>query len=480
VIAKTAASGGPELLPQVLAFTSSLVQDQALLKEDLIGSSAHVTMLARQGIVPRAEAVAIRDALLQLVEEQAAGSLRLPIEEDVHMAVESELTRRLGDVAGRLHAARSRNDQVALDLRLHLREQVRLILLELSVTLKALVDRARAERETVLPSYTHRQRAQAVTGAYLFCGYGAMVERDVATFRFVASQIDASPLGAGAIAGTSLPIDRELVRTLLGFSRLTLNALDTVGDRDFGLDFSYAAARCQLHCSRIAQDIIDFSSSEFGYMKLDGRIACGSSLMPHKKNPDLFELIRGKAASSTGHVAELFTLLRGLPSGYSRDLQEDRGALISAGPAVLGVLAALRLGLDHVRFDRARCLAAVESDYMQAADVAERLVVLGVPFRTAYLAAGKLVADCQERGLPLAKATEDMARIAHPSLAGDALEALSATASVGRKESPGGTGPRSVERQIASLTEAAEVASNAAAALPSLDDLLGRIREVTP
>jgi argininosuccinate lyase len=480
VIAKTAASGGPELLPQVLTFTSSLTEDQALLKEDLIGSTAHVTMLARQSIVPRAEAVRIRDALLTLLEEHAAGTLSLPAEEDVHMAVESELTRRLGDVAGRLHAARSRNDQVALDLRLHLREQVRQVLLELSVTLRGLVDRARAERETVLPSYTHRQRAQAISGAYLFCGYGAMFERDVTAFRFVSSQVDASPLGAGAIAGTSLPIDRDLVRNLLGFSRFTLNALDTVGDRDFGLDFSFAAARCQLHCSRVAQDIIDFSSSEFGYMKLDGQIACGSSLMPHKKNPDLFELVRGKAAGAASHVAELFTLLRGLPSGYSRDLQEDRGPLLSAGPTVLGVLQALRLGLDHVRFDRARCLAAVESDYMQAADVAERLVVSGVPFRTAYLAAGKLVADCQERGLPLAKATEEMARNAHPALTGDSLEALSAAAAVDRKESPGGTGPRSVERQMAALLEAAEGATNAAAALPSLDDLLVRLREANP
>jgi argininosuccinate lyase len=479
VIAKTAASGGPDLLPEVLGFTSSLASDQLLLKEDLIGSLAHLARLARQGIVPRGDAATIREALLQLVEEHAHGKLALPNEEDVHMAVESELTRRLGEVAGRLHTARSRNDQIALDLRLHLREQARLVLLQLGTMLRATVDRARTERETLLPSYTHRQRAQAISGAYLFCGYGAMFERDVAAFRFAVSQIDASPLGAGAIAGTSLPIDRSVVQALLGFGRVTLNALDTVGDRDFGLDFSYAAARCQLHCSRIAQDVIDFSSSEYGYLKLDGSIACGSSLMPHKRNPDLFELVRGKTAVAAGNVATLFTLLRGLPSGYNRDLQEDRSALLSAGPLVLAVLQALRVGLSHVRFDRERCLAAVNADYMQAADVAETLVQRGVPFRTAYLAAGKLVADCQARGLPLAKATEEMARAAHSELTGEALQALSATDAVARKESAGGTGPRSVEHQLAALLTTAEQAEQAAAALPSLDGLLVRLREAT-
>jgi argininosuccinate lyase len=479
VIAKTAASGGPDLLPEVLGFTSSLAQDQQLVREDLLGSLAHLAMLSRQNIVPRSDAARIREGLLQLVEEHAAGKLAFSAEEDIHMAVESELTRRLGEVAGRLHSARSRNDQIALDLRLHLREQTRLVLLELATMLRATVDRAREERETLLPSYTHRQRAQAISGAYLFCGYGAMFERDVAAFRFAHSQIDASPLGAGAIAGTGLPVDRAIVQSLLGFSRLTLNALDTVGDRDFGLDFTFAAARCQLHCSRIAQDVIDFSSSEYGYLKLDGSIACGSSLMPHKRNPDLFELVRGKTSVAVANVTMLFSLLRGLPSGYNRDFQEDRAALLSAGPLVLGVLSALRTGLAHVRFDRERCRAAVEADYMQAADVAEILVRQGVPFRVAYLAAGKLVADCQARGLPLAKATNEMAREAHPGLTGDALQALSASGAVSRKESAGGTGPRSVERQLAELLSTAQQAEQAATAIPSLDDLLARMREAS-
>ncbi len=478
MIAKTAASGGPGLLPEVLAFTSSLAQDRALLQEDLVGSIAHLAMLSRQGIVPRADAVKIRETLLRLADEAATGALVLPAEEDVHMAVESELTRRLGEVAGRLHTARSRNDQIALDLRLHLRERTRLALLELATILSAMAERAHAERETFLPAYTHRQRAQAISGAYLFCSYGAMFERDVAAFRYALSQIDASPLGAGAIAGTGLPVDREIVRGLLRFSRITRNGLDTVGDRDFVMDFTYAAARCQVHCSRIAQDVIDFTSTEYGFLKLDGAIACGSSLMPQKRNPDLFELVRGKTAAAVGNVVSLFTLLRGLPSGYNRDLQEDRSAALSAGPSLLAVLQILRLGLDNVRFDRERCLAAVSSGYMQATDVAEVLVRRGIPFRSAYLAVGKLVADCQAKGLPLAQATEEMCRAAHPELSGEALSALSATQAVARKESAGGTGPHSVEHQISALRAAAEEARRAASAVPSLDALLAQMREV--
>jgi argininosuccinate lyase len=478
VIAKTAASGGPGLLPEVLRHTSALAQDQALLKEDLVGSLAHLAMLSRQRIVPRSDAAKIREALLHLAAEATAGDLALPPEEDVHMAVEAELTRRLGEVAGRLHTARSRNDQIALDLRLHLREHTRLALLELGSMLRAMASRADEERDTILPAYTHRQRAQAISGAYLFCSYGAMFQRDVAAFRFALSQIDASPLGVGALAGTSLPVDREIVRSLLGFSRVTLNGLDTVGDRDFALDFSYAAARCHVHCSRIAQDVIDFASTEFGFLKLEGAIACGSSLMPQKRNPDLFELVRARTAAAVGNVVSLFTILRGLPSGYNRDLQEDRSSVLSAGPLLLAVLDALRLGLRHVRFDRERCLAAVTSDYMQAADVAEALVQCGIPFRTAYLAVGRLVADCQAKHLPLAQATAEMARAAHPNLSGEVLSALSPTDAVARKKSAGGTGPEMVEIQIAALHASAGEAEQMAASLPSLDALLTSMREV--
>src|SRR5207253_2704041 len=257
------------------------------------------------------------------VLEEAPG---LPEEEDVHMAVETLLARSLGETAGMLHTARSRNDQVARDLRLHVREQAALALEELSLLLGELAERAGRERDTLLPGDTHRQRAQPVSAAYYFCAWGAMFARDLELIRAAASP--EMPLGAGALAGTSLPVDREVVRKLLRFERVTANGLDTVGDRDFALDFAYAAARALLHASRLATDVIDFCTAEFGYLKLDDQIAMGSSMMPQKRNPDLFELIRGKSGRAVGNLAALLVTVKGLPGGYNRDLQEDRQALL--------------------------------------------------------------------------------------------------------------------------------------------------------
>ncbi|HEY4770178.1 MAG TPA: argininosuccinate lyase, partial [Myxococcales bacterium] len=318
VVGSGAASGGAQLLPEVLAFSSSLPLDRQLLREDVIGSLAHLIMLSRTGIVPREAAAAIRAELLRVLE----GSPELPDEEDVHMAVETLLSRALGEQAGMLHTARSRNDQIALDLRLHVREQSATALQELSTLLGALAGRAERERDTLLPGYTHRQRAQPVSAAYYFCAWGAMFARDLELLRAAAAP--EMPLGVGALAGTSLPIDREMVRKLLRFDRLTANGLDTVGDRDFALDFAYAAARTLLHASRVATDVIDFCTAEFGYLHLDDQIAMGSSMMPQKRNPDLFELIRGKCGRAIGNLNSLLVTMKGLPGGYNRDLQEDR------------------------------------------------------------------------------------------------------------------------------------------------------------
>ena len=466
IVAKTEAAGERSLLPEVLAFTSSLPLDRKLLREDLVGSLAHLTMLARTGIVPRDAAQAIREELCKIWADG-----ELSAEEDVHMAVEARIAARLGERAGLLHTARSRNDQVALDLRLHVRDQCARSLEEIALLAKALAARARAEPETVLPSYTHRQRAQPISLAYLLCGYGAMFVRDAEALRFVLQGCGALPLGVGAIAGTSFPIDREMVRKLLRFERLTSNGLDTVGDRDFALDFAYATARSLLHASRVATDMVDFSSAEFGYARLDGDIACGSSMMPQKRNPDLFEIIRGKSGQAVGNLTSLLVTLKGLPGGYNRDLQEDRAPLLETGPLLTSVLGMLRLGLEHVRFDPVRTLAAVESDFMQATDLAGALAQKGVPFRTAYQAVGRLVRACQERGLPLAKATPEMAREADPRIDAEVLRACDPRASIGRKRNAGGTGPDSVQAQIAALEADAEKASAAAKAVPRLDDL---------
>ena len=465
-IAKTEA-GGARLAPEVLAYTSSLALDRSLLREDLVGSLAHLAMLARTGIVPRAEAESIRARLCAIWPDGA-----LPPEEDVHMAVEARLTAELGPAAGLLHTARSRNDQVALDLRLHVREQCALALGELGALLALLSERAAAEIDTLLPSYTHRQRAQPVSAAYMLCGWGAMLGRDVDALRFVLEQADALPLGVGAIAGTSLPIDREATRRLLRFSRTTPNGMDTVGDRDFALDFAYAAARCLVHIGRIAADVIDFATAEFGLVRLDGEIACGSSMMPQKKNPDVFELLRGKAGRAVGNLVALFTVLKGLPGGYNRDLQEDRQPLLETGPLLRGALGALAFALPRVRFDPARGRAALEADYTQATDLAEALAMRGVPFRTAYQAVGALVRRCQERGLPLERATPELLHEAHPLLEGIPVDAAS---SVDRKRSAGGTGPASVRAQIASLAERAAQARALSASVPRLDSLFAEL-----
>lgn len=350
------------------------------------------------------------------------------------------------------------------------------VLVELGHLLETLAARAESERELLLPAYTHRQRAQAITGGYLFSGYGAMILRDVEAFRFALGTADVLPLGVGAIAGTSLPIDRELVRQLLAFARLSLNGLDTVGDRDFALDLGYAVSRCLLHLGRISTDFVDFASQEFGFVRLGGEIACGSSMMPQKRNPDLFELVRAKSASAIGDLTHLLVLTKGLPGGYNRDLQDDRRPLLELGPLCLDSLRALQFGLAHVEFDRERCLSGLRIGYTQATDVAEALAERGVPFRTAYKAVGALVRRCQEDGTALSSVSAETAQKIHLLLDEELLKAATAEGSVARKRNLGGTSPAEVDRQIAALRSGAEEARRLGATIPSLASLFEALR----
>ncbi len=476
MIAKTKATAGSALLPEVLAYTSSLAHDLSLVREDLAGSLAHLAMLKAVALVSSEDAKAIGAELSVIAAEAKAGTLALADEEDVHMAIEARLTERLGERAGCLHTARSRNDQIALDLTLFVRETAKLVLGELAVTIEALTARAKADADVILPAYTHRQRAMPITGGYLWASYGAMLARDVEAFQFVLAQADVLPLGVGAIAGTSLPIDRDHVKASLAFKRVSTNGMDTVGNRDFELDLAFATARLMSHIGRIATDMIDFSSSELGFVKLGDAIACGSSMMPQKKNPDLFELIRGKSARAAGNVVTMLALSAKMPSGYGRDLQEDRESTFEAKKTVLGALAMLRLGLAHVTFDRARCLAAVENDYMQATDLAEAMVAAHrVPFRTAYRAVGALVKLAQESQLPLARVTLAQAQSIDPRLDAKVLEAADARTSAERKTSAGGTGPTSVAAQLVTLQSVAVQARKTAEAIPSIEGLLDRL-----
>ena len=471
-IARTGATGGA-MDPGILAWSSSLSDDLPFYAEDVLGSAAHVTMLARTGLVPVADARTIRDALLAFLAKPAHEALGVEDEqeENIHMAVEGALTRQLGGVAWRLHTARSRNDQVALDLRLYVRGAAATTLKMVAELATELVDRAEREKDLVLPAYTHRQRAQPISGAFFIGAWVESVLRAAEAIEFALARTNVLPLGSGACSGTSLPIDRALVARLLAFPSVTANALDTVGDRDFALDWVWGGARASLALSRIAADIVDFSTSEWGFVTLDGSIAAGSSMMPQKKNPDVFELLRGSAAGAIGDVTALLSLVKGLPGGYNRDQQHDRRPLLAVLPRVCGDVNVLRLALPHVQFVPERCAAGLADGSTQATDLAEALVRAGVPFREAYKAVGALVAIARDEGVSLASIGEVRAKSIHPALNADALAALDPIRAVAAKESAGGTGPRAVAAQLESARGRARDLHARASAVPTLQSL---------
>jgi argininosuccinate lyase len=390
------------------------------------------------------------------------------------MAVENELGKRVGAVAARLHTARSRNDQVALDLRLHVRDQGASLLRDVAALVGDLADRASKEKDVLLPAYTHRQRAQPVSAAFLVAAWGVGLARAASTLVFTLDQLE-MPLGSGACSGTSLPIDRALVARMFAPWEPTRNALQTVGDRDFALDWTWSTARVVLALGRLSADLVDFTTTEFGLAHLDGSIAAGSSMMPQKKNPDLFELVRGKSGRAVGNVVALLTLMKGLASGYNRDQQDDRLPLLEAGPLARGCARVVTLALPCVAFDAARGRRALDEGFTQATDLAEALVRRGVPFREAYKAVGALVALAVESGVALRAVDAARARGIHAALDTDALSALDPVAAVQAKESFGGAGPRSVDSQIDWLRSEAGALLAAAATHGSLDELARRV-----
>jgi argininosuccinate lyase len=474
-IARTDATGAGGMLPELIEWSSSFEHDKALAREDLVGSAAHVTMLARTGIVPAADARVLRDALRALYDEACAGKLSLPAgEEDVHMAVENELGKRVGPVAARLHTARSRNDQVALDLRMHVRDQGAALLREAAVLVGELAERASKEKDVLLPAYTHRQRAQPISAAFLVSAWAIGLARAAKTVAFTLDQLE-MPLGSGACSGTSLPTDRELLARMFAPWEPTKNALQTVGDRDFAMDWSWSAARVVLALGRLSSDLVDFTTTEFGLARLDGSIAAGSSMMPQKKNPDVFELVRGKSARAVGNVVALLTLMKGLASGYNRDQQEDRLPLLEAGPLARGCVRVVQVALPAVAFDPERGRRSLEDGFTQATDLAEALVRRGVPFREAYKAVGALVAVAVEQGIALRAVDAARATQIHPALDAEALRALDPLNAMRAKESLGGTGPKSVDSQIAWLRGEARALGDAAARHGSLDAIAARV-----
>ena len=471
-VARTDATGRTEMVPELLAWTTSLAHDRSLVREDLLGSAAHVTMLRKVGLLELDDAQKLRGALLAMFDEATAGTLVLADgEEDVHMAIESRLTRDLGQVGKRLHAARSRNDQVATALRLHVRDQAARTLAEISNLVTELAERATDERDVVLPAYTHRQRAQPITAAFLITAWANQLLRAGETLAFALDRVNVSPLGCGACSGTSLPIDRDIVADLLQFNGTSSNALDTIGDRDFVLDWTWAGTRVLLALSRLATDVIDFTTSEFAFLKIGDAIAAGSSMMPQKKNPDVFELVRGKTSRGVGNLMAMLTLVKGLPTGYARDLQDDRQPVLDTGPLVRGAVRAVRASMIHLKFDPERCLAAVSDGSTQATDVAEALVRKGVPFREAYKATGQLVHLAKHDGIDLAKLPLSAAQGVHAAFDADVLAVLDPRVAVAAKKSLGGTSPERVDEQIGAVRAGAYELSYKVANIPPLEAL---------
>jgi argininosuccinate lyase len=434
--------GGPA--EELWAFTASLDVDRRLAADDVAGSRAHVRGLARAGILSEADASAVLAALDTVDAELAAGTFAFTAtDEDVHTAVERRVTELAGPAGGRLHTGRSRNDQVATDLRLWAKRELAGVAQRVLGLQDVLLQRADAAGEAYLPGYTHLQRAQPVLLAHHLLAHGWALARDVDRLLDTRRRLDVSPLGAGALAGSSLPLDPVATAADLGFAGAFDNSLDAVSDRDFVAEALFALTLVGIHLSRIGEEWVLWTSDELGFARLDDAYATGSSMLPQKKNPDIAELVRGKAGRLIGHLTGFLATLKGLPLSYNRDLQEDKEPLFDTLDTLTLAATAMAGLLDTATFDYDRMRAAADTPSSAAADLAEDLVRGGMPFREAHALIGKLVRESVERGIPL-----DELIMTEPKLGPDALAALEPGASVRRRTSPGGGGTASVATQM--------------------------------
>jgi len=431
-------------------FNASLNVDSRLWPYDIAGSVAHVTMLGRQGIIPEADARLIAEGLSALSEDLGSGAAVLnPGAEDVHMAVESLLTERLGPVAGKLHTARSRNDQVATDIRLFLRDAVDTMVGRIGDVQHALVGLAEANGDAYLAGSTHLQHAQPVRLSHHLLAYFWMLARDADRLLDARKRINVLPLGAGALAGTTFPIDRHFVAEALGFDSVAENSLDAVSDRDFAVETLAALALLMAHLSRFSEELILWSTPEFGYIVMGDNVTTGSSIMPQKKNPDVAELIRGKVGRVYGDLTALLTIIKGLPLAYNKDLQEDKEPLFDAIDTVVICLEVLGTLLANSTFRSERMAASLHGDFSTATDLADYLVRQGLPFRQAHEVVGKIVGRCVASGSALEDLTEKDLIEASPLFKGAPVASLvSASGSADARNSYGGTGRDAVNVQL--------------------------------
>ena len=430
-------------------FNASIEFDQRLYKEDIAGSIVHAKMLAKQGIISQEEAAKITDALAQIREDIEAGKIEFSIEsEDIHMNIETILTERIGDTGKKLHTARSRNDQVAVDFRIYLKNETAEIDKLLAGLNEALLKLSKEHTDTVMPGYTHLQRAQPVTLAYHLLAYYQMISRDRERFADCLKRIDRLPLGSGALAGTTYDTDRDFLARELGFSQVLPNGMDAVADRDFAIEFVQCCAVTMMHLSRFCEELIMWSTVEFSFVEIDDAFSTGSSIMPQKKNPDMAELIRGKTARVYGDLMTLLALCKALPMAYNKDLQEDKLPAFDAVDTVKASVSIFTEMLLTMEVKRENMEHAAKYGYMNATDAADYLVAKGIPFRDCHEIIGRIVLYCIKKGIAIEEMSMDEFKSFSPKFEEDIYDKISVRSCIKAKKSKGSTSFASVMEQI--------------------------------
>jgi len=447
-------AAGPDAIME--AINASIGYDKRLAKQDIEGSRAHAAMLAAQGIITDNDAKAIREGLLTVLSEIESGGFQFSTAlEDIHMNVEARLKEVIGEPAGRLHTGRSRNDQVATDFKLWVRDQADAAIEGLEALMNALLAQAEAGANWVMPGFTHLQTAQPVTWGHHMMAYVEMFARDRSRFQDARKRMNESPLGAAALAGTGFPIDRHMTAQALGFDAPAANSLDAVSDRDFALEFLSAASICAVHLSRFAEELVIWSSAQFRFVALSDRFSTGSSIMPQKKNPDAAELIRAKIGRILGAMVALFTVMKGLPLAYSKDMQEDKEQVFDAADNLMLALAAMTGMVSDMTAQQDNLRAAAASGFSTATDLADWLVrELGLPFRDAHHVTGALVAMAEAKGCDLPELSLDDMKTVHDGITAGVFDVLTVENSVASRTSYGGTAPEQVRAQVARWKEA--------------------------
>lgn len=430
-------------------FHSSITFDQRLYRQDIEGSIAHATMLGEQGIIQKEDADAIVQGLKDILADIEAGKVEFALDaEDIHMNVETLLIERIGQAGKRLHTGRSRNDQVALDCRMYVKDAAKEAIGKLKSLMSALLDTAQQHTLTIMPGYTHMQKAQPITLAHHLCAYAEMFRRDILRFEAAYDAADVMPLGSGALAGTTYPLNRARVAELLGFSEITRNSLDGVSDRDFVLDYLYACSVMMMHLSRFCEEIILWNTNEFRFVEIDDGYATGSSIMPQKKNPDMAELTRGKTGRVYGDLVTLLTVMKGLPLAYNKDMQEDKEALFDARDTLVKCLDVFTGMFKTLKFRKDVMHAGAGGGFANATDAADYLVKKGLPFREAHEVLGRLVLHCIKENKALLDLTLAELKEFSPLFEQDVYDAISLETCVRQRNVPGGPAPAMVENTI--------------------------------